>query len=168
MEHSLKPFLPTLGGHSRPAVLKLCHCCSVAKSCLTLCGLMDCSTPGSSVLQYFPEFAQIMSIEAMMLSNHFILCHPLLLSASIFLSIRVLSRESDLCIRWPKYWSFSISPSSEYSGLTSFRTDQFAFLADQGTPKSFSNTTIQKHQFSSNFGMPPDREDLDFQYVPKW
>ena len=163
MEHSLKPFLPTLGVYSRPAVLKLCHCYSVAKSCLTLCDLMRQSMPGSSVLQYFPEFVQIMSIESIILSNHFILCHPLLLSGSIFLSIRVLSRESALCIRWPKFWSFSISPSNEYSGLISFRIDQFAVLAAQGTPKSFSNTTIQKHQFSSNFGMPPNMEDLDFQ-----
>ena len=69
-----------------------------------------------------------------MLSNHFILCHPFLLPRSIFPSIRVFSNESALHIRWPKYWSFSfsISPSNEYSGLISFRIDWFDFLAAQG------------------------------------
>ena len=71
-------------------------------------------------------------------SNHHILCHPLLLLHSIFPSIRVFSNESVLCIRWPKYWSFSfsISPSNEYSGLISFRIDWFDLLAVQGTLKS--------------------------------
>ena len=71
-------------------------------------------------------------------SSHFILCHPLLLPPSIFPSIRVFSNESALCIRWPKYWSFSfsISPSSEYSGLIPFRIDWFLLLAFQGTLKS--------------------------------
>ena len=66
---------------------------------------------------------KLMSIESVMLSNHLILCHPRLLPPSIFPSIRVFSNESILCIRWPKYWSFSISSSNEYSGLISFRTD---------------------------------------------
>ena len=69
-------------------------------------------------------------------SNPLILCHPLLLLPSIFPSIRVFFSESDLHIRWPKYWSFSISPSSEFSGLISFRIDWFDFLAVQGTLKS--------------------------------
>ena len=89
------------------------HCsCSVAKSCPTLCDLMDCSTSGFPVLHYLPEFAQT-SIVSMMPSNHLILCHPLFLLPSIFPSIRVFSCESALPIRWPKYWSFSfsISPS---------------------------------------------------------
>ena len=79
-----------------------------------------------------------MSIELMMPSNHLILCHPLLLQPSIFPSIRVFSNESALHIRWPKYWSFSfsISPSNEYSGLISFRINWFDFLAVQGTLKS--------------------------------
>ena len=79
-----------------------------------------------------------MSIESMMPSNHLILCHPLLLLPSIFSSIRVFSNESVLHIRWPKYWSFSfsISPSSEYSGLISFRMDWLDLLAVQGTLKS--------------------------------
>ena len=79
-----------------------------------------------------------MSTESVTLSNHLILCHPLLLLPSIFRSIRIFSNESVLCIRWPKYWSFSfsISPSNEYSGLISFRTDWLCLLSVQGTLKS--------------------------------
>ena len=79
-----------------------------------------------------------MSIESVMLSNHLILCHPLLLLPSIFPSIRVFSSESALHIRWPKYWSFSfsISPSNEYAGLISFRMDWLDLLAVQGTFES--------------------------------
>ena len=79
-----------------------------------------------------------MSIESVMPSNHLILCRPLLLQPSIFSSIRVFSKESALHIRWPKYWSFSfsISPSSEHSGLTSFRMDWLDLLVVRGTPKS--------------------------------
>ena len=79
-----------------------------------------------------------MSIESVMLSYHLILCHPLLISTSIFPRIRDFSNEPTLCIRWPKYWSFnfSISPSNEYSGLISFRIDCFDLLAVQGTLKS--------------------------------
>ena len=81
---------------------------------------------------------KLMSIKSVMPSNHLILCHPLLLLPSIFPSIRVFSNESVLCIRWPKCWSFSfsLSPSNEYSGLVSFRTDKFDLLAVQGTLKS--------------------------------
>ena len=79
---------------------------------------------------------RFISIELVMLSKHFILYHPLLLLLSIFPSIRVFSSELDLCMRWEKYWSFSISPSNEYSGLISFRTDWFDLLAVQGTLKS--------------------------------
>ena len=71
-----------------------------------------------------------------MLSNHLILCHPLLLLPSVFPSIRVFSNESVLCLRWPKYWSFNINPSNEYSGLISFRIDWLDLLAVQGTLKS--------------------------------
>ena len=103
-------------------------CCS-----LTLCKLMECRTQGFPVLHYL----KLMSLESMMSFNHLILCHPFLL-ASGFPSIRVFSSVSALRIRWPKYWSFSfsISPSSEYSGLISFRIDWFDFLAVQGTLKS--------------------------------
>ena len=81
---------------------------------------------------------QLMSIESVMPSNHLILCSPLHLPPSIFSSIRIFSNESVLCIRWPKYWSFSfsINPSNEYSGLISFRVDWIDFLAVQGTLKS--------------------------------
>ena len=81
---------------------------------------------------------KLMSIETMMPSNHLILCHPLLLLLSIFPSIKVFSSESLLCIWWPNYWSFSfsISPSNEYSGLISFWIDWFDLLATQGTLKS--------------------------------
>ena len=81
---------------------------------------------------------KLMSIESVMPSNHLILCHPLILPPSIFLSIRVISNESVLRIRWPKYWSFclNISPSNEYSGLISFRMDWLDLLAVQGTLKS--------------------------------
>ena len=92
-----------------------------------------------------------MSIETVMTSNHLILC-PLLLLPSVFPSIRVFSNESALCIRWPKYWSFSfnISPSNEYSGLISFRMDRLDLLAVQGTLKSLlqhhsSKASILQH-----------------------
>ena len=87
-----------------------------------------------------------MSIESVMPSNHLILCHPLLLLPSIFPSSRVFSNESAVCIRWPKYWrfSFSISPSNEYSGLISFRIDWFDLLAVQGTLQSlFQHHTLK-------------------------
>ena len=87
-----------------------------------------------------------MSIKSVMLTKHFILCHPPFLLPSIFPNIRVFSNESALCIRWPKYWSFtcSISPPNKYSGLISFTIDGFDLLAVQGTLKRvFSNTTVQ-------------------------
>ena len=92
-----------------------------------------------------------MSIELMMPFNHLILCHPLLLLPSIFPSIRVFSNESASCIRRSKYWSFSfsISPSNEYSELISFRIDWFDLFAAQRTLTSLPNTTVQKHQFFS-------------------
>ena len=97
---------------------------------------MNCSTPGSSVLQFL--LRKFMSIKLMMLANHLILCCPLLLLPSIFPSIRVFSKKSVLHIRLPKYWSFSfsISPSNEYSGLISFRMDWLDLLAVQGTQES--------------------------------
>ena len=91
--------------------------------------------------------SKLMFIELVMPSNHLILCHPLLLLLSIFPSIRVFSNESVLLIRWPKYWSFSISPSNEYSGLISFRITGLISLQSKGLSGVFSNTTVQKHQF---------------------
>ena len=84
------------------------------------------ASPSFSISQSLLEF---MSIELVILSNHPILCHPLLFLPSIFLSIKVFSNKSTLCIRWPKFWSFSNSPSNEYSGLISFRIDWFDLLA---------------------------------------
>ena len=94
---------------------------------------MNHRAPGLSVHHQLPELAQT-HVQSVMPSNHLILCHPLLLPPSIFPSIRVFSSESVLCIRWPKYWSFHfcISPSSEYSGLISFRMDWLDLLAVQG------------------------------------
>ena len=111
---------------------------SVAHFCLTLCDPMDCSTLGSLSTTNSQSLLKLMSIESVMPSNHLILCCPLLLPPSIFPSIRVFSNESALCIRWPKYWSFSfnISPSNKYSGLISFRMDWLDLLAVQGTLKS--------------------------------
>ena len=92
---------------------------------------------------------RLTSIELAMLSNHLNFCCPLFLPPSIFPSIRVFSNESVLHIRWPKYWSFSfsISPSNEYSGLISFRMDWLYLLAVKVLSRVFSNTTVQKHQF---------------------
>ena len=121
---------------------------SLSQSCLTLCDPMGCSTPGFLVHTNSWSLLKLMSIELVMPSNHLILCHPLLLLPSVFPSIRVFSTESVLHIRWPKYWSFSISPSNKYSGLISFSIDWFDLLAVQGTLKRvFSNTSVQKHQF---------------------
>ena len=108
---------------------------SVAQSCPALGNYMACSTPGFPFLHQLQELLKLMPIEWLMPSNHFILCRPLLLSPSIFPSIRVFSKESVLCIRWPKYWSFTfnISPSNEYSGLISFRMGWLDLLAIQGT-----------------------------------
>ena len=99
---------------------------------------MNRSTPGLPVHHQLLEFTQTTSTESVMPSNHLILCHPLLLPPSVFPNIRVFSNESALCIRWPKYWSFSfsISPSKEYSGLISFRMHWLDLLAVQGTLRS--------------------------------
>ena len=106
-------------------------------SWLTLCHPLDFSIPISSVLQYLLEFAQI-HVHWVGDANHLILCCPFLFLPSIFPSIRVFSNESVLHIRWPNYWSFSfsISPSNEYSGLIPFRMGWFDLLAVQGTHNS--------------------------------
>ena len=94
---------------------------------------------------------KLMSIELVIPSNHLILCRPLLLPPSIFPSIRVFSNESVLRIRWPKYWSFSfsISPSNDYSGLISLGWTGWISLQSKGLSRVFSNTIVQKHQFFS-------------------
>ena len=106
------------------------HCCSVAKSCLTPWTI---ALQASVSFTVFLNLLKLMSIDLVIWSNHLILCHPFLLLPSVFPSIRVFSKESTLHIKQPKYWNFSISPSSEYSGLISFRIDWFDFLAVQET-----------------------------------
>jgi len=121
------------------SVVRINFCCSVAQLCPTLF-----VTPWTAARQTSLSFTisksliKLMPIELVMPPSHLICCCPLILLPSIFLSIRVFSNELALHIRWPKYWSFSfsISPSSEYSGMISFRIDWFDLLAVQGTLKS--------------------------------
>ena len=121
---------------------------SVAQSCLTLCSPMNCSTPGLPVHHQLPEYTQTQAIESVMLSSHLILCRPLFLLPPIPPSIRVFSNELALCIRWPKYWSFSFSiiPSKEHPGLISFRMDWLDLLAVQGTLRSL----LQHHSLKAS------------------
>ena len=124
--------LPCLQVH-KPVLcvcVSICWWRSVAQSCPTLCDPMDCSTPGLPVLHQLPELAQTHVHELMMPYNHLCRCHPLL-RPSVFPSIRVFSNKSALHIRGPKHWnfSFSISPSYEYSGLISFRIDWYDLFA---------------------------------------
>ena len=123
---------------------------SVTQSCPTLCDSMNCSTPGLPVHRQLPESTQTHVIESVMPSNHLILCHPLLLLPSLDPSIRVLSNESALCKRRPKYWSFSfsISPSNEYSGLISFRIDRLSPCSPRGS-QEYSPTPQFKNINSS-------------------
>ena len=111
---------------------------SVAQSCPTLCDPWTAEHQTSLSITNYRNLLRLMSIVSVMPSNHLILCCPLLLLPSIFPSIRVFSNESALRIRWPKYWSFSfsISPSNEYSEQISFRMDWFDLLAFQGMLKS--------------------------------
>ena len=110
---------------------------SVAQLCPILCDPMDCSIPGFLCFIISQSLLKFMSFELVMPSNHLILYHPLLLLPSVFSSIRVFSNEQAVCIRWPEYWSFSISPANRYSGLISFRIHWFDLLAVQGTLKNF-------------------------------
>ena len=132
-----------------------CCCCSVSKSCPTLCDTINSSMQIFPVLHYLQELAQTY-VHWVGDANQAFHSHcPLLLLPSVFPIIRVFSNESVLCIQrqnhWPKYWSFSfhISPSSEYSGLNSFRIDWFDLLAFQGILRVLSSTTVWKHQFSA-------------------
>ena len=114
----------------------------------TLATLLTSAHQDSLSLTTSQSLLKLMSIESVMSSNHLVLCRPLLLPPSIFPSIRVFSKESALCIRWPNYWgfSFNISPSSEYSGLISFRMDWFDLLAVRGTLKSL----LQHHSLKAS------------------
>ena len=111
---------------------------SVTQSCLLFETPWTAACQASLSITSSRSLLRFMSIESVMSSSHLILCHPLLLLASIFPSIRVFSNESVFHLRWPKYWSFSfsISPSNEYSELISFRIDWLDLLAVQGTLKS--------------------------------
>ena len=124
------------------------RCCSVAKTCLTRA--IPWAAAGQACLSVTDSrsLLKLLSSESVMPSNHLILCCPLLLLLSIFLSIRVFSSGSALRVRWPKYWSFSfsISPSNEYSGLISFRMDWLDLLAVQGTLKSL----LQHHHWKAS------------------
>ena len=144
------PLVPCFWAPLQPSSLHHfeCHCgrCSVTKSCPTLCDPMDCSAPGFPVLHYLPEFAQIYVQRCYLTISS---------SATLFFAFfpsRVFSNRLTLHIRWPEYWSFSISPSNEYSGLIFFRLEWFNLLATQGTLKSLPSSTIRRHQF---FGTQP-------------
>ena len=122
---------------------------SVTQSCPTLCDPMNHSTPGHPVHHQLPELTQTHVHWVNDESNHLNLCCPLLLLPLVFPSIRVFSNESTLCMRWPKYWSFSfnISPSNEHWGLISFRMNWWISLQSKELSRVFSNTTVKKHQF---------------------
>ena len=123
-----------------------CYCCLLAKSYLTLCNPMACSMPSSchSLLHKFTSVESVILSTISSSATHFCCLQSFPASGS-FLHIRF----SCLHIRWPKYWSFSISPSNEYSRLISFRMDWLDLLAVQGTLRVFSSITIRKHQFFS-------------------
>ena len=124
---------------------------SVAQSVRFFTTPWNAACQASLSITNFWSLLKLISIELVMPSNHLILCRSFLLLPSIFPSIRVFSSESALPIRWPKYWSFSfsISPSNEFSGLISFMIDFLDLLASKGLSRVFSNTTVQKHQFFS-------------------
>ena len=126
---------------------------SVAWSCPTLCDPMDIACPSSLSITNSWSLLKLMSIESVMPSNHLILCCLLLLLPSVFPSIRIFVRESILHIRGPKYWSFSfsMSPSSQYSGLISFEIDWFDLLPFQAILKSF----LQYHSSKASSGGQP-------------
>ena len=143
---------------------KLQCCCSVAQSCLTLSNSTDCSMSGfpvSSTISW--SLLKLKSIELVMPSNHLVLCRPLLLLPSVFLSIRVFSNQSALRIRWPKYWSFSfsISPFNEYSGWFPLGLTGLISWQCKGLSRVFHNTTVQKHQFfSAQFSLWSNQKGL--------
>ena len=135
-------------------ILYTIHCCSMAQSRPALCDPMDCGTPGFPVHHHLLALAQThvhWVSDAIQPSRS---CHSLLFLPSIFPSIRVFSNESGLCIRWPKYWSFSfsISPSNEYSGLIPLGLIGLVSMQSKGLSRVFSSTTVRKHQL---FGAQP-------------
>ena len=149
---------------------------SVTQLCLIVCNPMNCCTPGFPVHHQLLEIIQAhvhrvsdaIQPSHPLSSHHLTLRHPLLIPPSIFPSIRVFSNESVLRIRWPKYWSFSINPSNEYSELISFRIDWFGLLVVQGTLKSTpqhhnSKASILLHQpFYGPTHMTIESHSLDY------
>ena len=145
-----------LGSHENPRRLGFGELASLREGIFVVVQLPSClfatpwtaARPASLCLTVSWSLPKFMSIESVMPSNHLILCRPLLPLSSIFPNISVFSNESALYIRWPKYWSFSfsISPSNEYSGLLSFRIDWFDLLAVQGTLKSL----LQHHSLKAS------------------
>ena len=122
---------------------------SVAQSCPTLCDSMNHSTPGLPVHHQLPEFTQTHAHRVSDASSHLILCCPLLLLPPIPLSIRVFSNESTLHMRWPKYWSFSISRSNEHPGLISFRMDWLDLLSPRDSQGSSPTPQFKCINFSA-------------------
>ena len=137
-----------VSGVEHTDLVVICGCCLVAQSCLTLCDPMNCSSKSFLSFTIYRSLLKLMPIESVTPSNHLILCWPLLLLSSVFPSIRVFSNQPALRFIWPKYWSFSfsISPSKEYSGLISFRIDWLYLLAVQGTLKSL----LQHHSLKAS------------------
>ena len=137
---------------------------SVPQSCLTLSTPWTAAHQASLSITNSRSLPKLISIELVMPSNHLILCCPLLLLPSIFPSIRVFSNESALCMRWPKYWSFSfnISPSNEHPGLISFRMDWLDLLAVQGTFKSLLQHHSSKASILQQSGPQRDICTLTF------
>ena len=163
------------GFHTHAPCLLMRECIHVFSSVQSLSGIQLFVTPWTAAHQdslsitNSHSLVKLMSIESVMPSNYLILCRPLLLLLSMFPSIRVFSNEAALSIRWPKYWSFSISPSNEYLGLISFRIDWFDVLAVQGTLKILfqhhsSKASILQlcctHQIFSPFFLPSHLKGL--------
>ena len=138
---------PSRAGRWNKGPFSSVHFSSVAQLCPTLSTPWTAARQASLSITNSRSLLKLMSIESVMPSNHLILCLPLLLPPSILPSIRGFSNESVLHLRWPKYWSFSfsISPSNEYSGLISFRMDWLDLLAVQGTLKSLFQRALKKN-----------------------
>ena len=143
-------------GHAASRYFRSVQFNSVTQSRLTLCDPMNCSMPGFPVLHQLPELAQTHIPQVRMLSNHLILCCPLLLLLSIFPSIRVFSNKSVLHTRWPKYWSFSfnISPLMNIQDWSLLRLTSLISLQSKELSRVFSYTTVQKHRlFGAQFSL---------------
>ena len=128
-------------------------CCPVTKSCPTLCNNMNCSTSGFPAFTIFRSLLKLIPLSWWCHPTISYFVNPLLLLPSMFPSIRVFSNELALCIRWPKYWSLSTSPSNEHSGLMSYRIDGLFSLQSKELSRVFSSTTIWKASVLQHFFM---------------